>query len=324
MKKILIISSNRLGDSILSSGIIDFFKKKNNDSEITFVCGTVPYELFKYCENIDKIIALKKRKYSLHWFFLWTKVLFNFWDSIIDLRGTGLSFLLLSKNYFFNLRKKKNVVHKVKVASSLVREKIIEPKIMIEYRKDDYTKYFNQIKGLAKKKDIICIAPSANWVGKEWPRNRYRNLILKLSSSNLFRNSKFILLGSVNEAKNAEEIKNFFLKNEVINLSGKIKLNEVYLIMKESKLFIGNDSGLMHLAAASGIPTVGLFGPSDIKQYHPWGRKTLAITTPERPEKLMENRNFSHKETSSLMLSLKTNIVARKVINFFRKIKNKK
>ena len=58
------------------------------------------------------------------------------------------------------------------------------------------------------------------------------------------------------------------LDNKSINLLdlvGKIDLIEMYNLMQKSNLFIGNDSGLMHLAALAKVPTVGLFGPSDLK-----------------------------------------------------------
>ena len=47
MKKVLIISSNRLGDSILASGLNKYFKQQQFN--ITLVCGPIPYELFKFC-----------------------------------------------------------------------------------------------------------------------------------------------------------------------------------------------------------------------------------------------------------------------------------
>ena len=106
-KNILIISSNRLGDSIMSSGLHQFFKK-DDANKVTLVCGKVPSELFKHCKNIDHLIPLNKRKFAYHWFSLWFKLIFIKWEYIIDLRGTGISLFLLSKNKYIYKKKKKS------------------------------------------------------------------------------------------------------------------------------------------------------------------------------------------------------------------------
>ena len=70
MKRVLIISSNRLGDAILSSGLNNYFKEKYKDSQITFVCGEIPYDLFRYCKDIYathfivNIIKFRHQKHS--------------------------------------------------------------------------------------------------------------------------------------------------------------------------------------------------------------------------------------------------------------------
>ena len=61
MKRILIISSNRLGDSILSSGLNKYYKNLYRDSHLTLVCGETPRDLFRYCEYVDEVIVLKKK-----------------------------------------------------------------------------------------------------------------------------------------------------------------------------------------------------------------------------------------------------------------------
>ena len=125
MKKILIISSNRLGDSILASGLNKFFKEKN--FKITFVCGPLPFNLFKFCENIDNIISLEKKKFSFHWLYLWGKVFLNFWDNVIDLRGSALSFFLFTKKRTIYKNEIYSKLHKTKSISSLVSKKIFPP-----------------------------------------------------------------------------------------------------------------------------------------------------------------------------------------------------
>ena len=69
MKKILIISSNRLGDCILSSGVIEFYKKKFKEVKIVFVCGIVPSYLFSFFKNISIVIPLKKKNIHYIGFF---------------------------------------------------------------------------------------------------------------------------------------------------------------------------------------------------------------------------------------------------------------
>jgi ADP-heptose:LPS heptosyltransferase len=67
---------------------------------------------------------------------------------------------------------------------------------------------------------------------------------------------------------------------DAIDLTGKLTLPEVAACMRRLDLFIGNDSGLMHLAAAAGAPTLGLFGRSHASQYAPAGPRTAVAVSP--------------------------------------------
>jgi ADP-heptose:LPS heptosyltransferase len=65
-----------------------------------------------------------------------------------------------------------------------------------------------------------------------------------------------------------------------IDLAGKVSLSEAAACLARMSLFIGNDSGLMHLAAAAGAPTLGLFGPSSANEYAPSGRRAGFVVAP--------------------------------------------
>ena len=91
--------------------------------------------------------------------------------------------------------------------------------------------------------------------------------------------------------------------------------------MKLCKLFIGNDSGLMHMASLTGINTVGLFGPSDKIKYRPWGEKNFVISSSKSPYELMGHKSFSAKGSGSLMLELETNKVLENLKNYLSKKK---
>ena len=314
MKKILIISSNRLGDSILSSGLNKFFKDKGYD--ITFVCGPLPFALFRLCNNINKVFSLEKKKFSIHWLYLWIKVVFNFWDCVIDLRGSLIGYFLFTKKRLIYKNRVTDKLHKIKSISSLVSEKIIPPDISLEHTKK---KFEDNILLSKKYKQFILVAPCTNWIGKTWPIERFIELIKRLEKEKIFSKSLFVILGSVDEQKKMKKL----LKNKSINLLdlvGKVDLITMYHIMKKSNLFIGNDSGLMHLAALAEVPTVGLFGPSDIIKYRPFGLKTLAIKSPKSYKELMNYEGFNPKKVSSLMTDLKVEHVLKKIVKFYKNL----
>jgi len=67
---------------------------------------------------------------------------------------------------------------------------------------------------------------------------------------------------------------------------------------------VGNDSGLMHCAAAVGVPTLGLFGPSFPAQYRPWGPRAAYVSTPETFEQLTSYKGYTPEDAPCLMRSL--------------------
>ena len=96
--KILFISSNLIGDSILSTGILSKIIESSKNSKITLITGPTAYQLFENFPNIENIIIVKKMRFNLHWFKLWGKLIINKWDVIVDLRSSFLSYFLISNN----------------------------------------------------------------------------------------------------------------------------------------------------------------------------------------------------------------------------------
>ena len=95
------------------------------------------FNLFKFCENIDNIISLEKKK-NFHFigYIYGAKYFLNFWDNVIDLRGSALSFFLFTKKEQFI--KMKFIVNctKLKSISSLVSKKNFSPNININFEKN--------------------------------------------------------------------------------------------------------------------------------------------------------------------------------------------
>ena len=119
----------------------------------------------------------------------------------------------------------------------------------------------NNIYSKFKNLKIIAISTgsSQKWVSKKWPKEKYRNLILKLKDQ-----FGIVLVGSELE----KEDEAFILKDckeYIISYVDKTDLNELKNILKIVDLYIGNDSGPSHIAAGVGTPTITIFGSTDIK-----------------------------------------------------------
>ena len=67
----------------------------------------------------------------------------------------------------------------------------------------------------------------------------------------------------------------------------------------------------MHMAAAAGIPTVGLFGPSRPERYAPWGSRATWVTTEKPYSELVGGKGYDHRTTDTLMDSLSVDDVVR-------------
>ena len=307
MKKLLFIGNTRLGDAIMSTGLLNDLCKYY-DAKATVVCGKVAAPVFDDCPIVDKVITIKKKKYSLHWINIWKEIRFTRWDIICDLRSTPIIWLVRSKKRIV-LRSSGDKEHRIVRLSKInPTGKKPMPKIWIsEQAYVEAKRYINNISG-----PFLVIGPTANWAAKVWPTENFALLIQKLLAYKELLGAKIILVGGPGEESVGQELISQLKGIKPINLIGKPILATA-AIFSLSKVFIGNDSGLMHLAAATGIPTLGLFGPTDDHLYAPSGKNAMFVRTPESPKELMNIPDFNHKTSFSLMKTLTVEIVEKRV-----------
>ena len=102
----------------------------------------------------------------------------------------------------------------------------------------------------------------------------------------------------------------------------KVDSGTVAAALSRCAVYIGHDSGLMHCAAAAGIPTFGLFGPSYPHLYGPWGDNTAYARTPETYDELIGYDGYSPATCGSLMTTLSVEKVIDSVHNFWNENKD--
>jgi ADP-heptose:LPS heptosyltransferase len=104
----------------------------------------------------------------------------------------------------------------------------------------------------------------------------------------------------------------------IVDLVGRADLLTAAAVLQRARLFVGNDTGLMHLAAAAGVPTLGLFGPSPVARYAPWGDH-CGVAQTAVPFAELFPPDFDHRTTDTLMDSLSVEIAERAARELWRR-----
>ncbi len=298
--KILFICSNLIGDTILSSGVINYFVHQNKDAKLTFVVGPTAAPLLRNYKNIESIIVFKKRKFNLHWFDIFQKTYRTKWDIVVDFRSSAISHILRNnKKYIF--KKHQNIHHIDQLNSSFGFNC---SNLFIPTSDDEKNEADNDLDSSFKH---IVIFPGGNWTPKLWSVDSF-NEIMKLLLGK-YQNIKFILVGSLKEKnKFYNQLIKDIKEDLIIDLFGyNLTITSAY--MKKSNIFIGNDSGLMHLAVANKLRVISLFGPTNDKVYGPYGNNNIVIRTSESFDYF---KSLKIDENKSYMTSIKPDMVLHK------------
>ncbi len=128
--------------------------------------------------------------------------------------------------------------------------------------------------GVDTDSPILGVAPGAAYgPAKMWPSERFAEVAESVLKD---RRGKALLFGSKKDKEACNTIHNL-LEEGCVNLAGKTTLNEAMALISLCNLFITNDSGLMHIASALGIPTIAIFGSTDPKRTGPSGPRDKVL-----------------------------------------------
>jgi ADP-heptose:LPS heptosyltransferase len=124
------------------------------------------------------------------------------------------------------------------------------------------------------KSELVIINPAGAFVTRNWPMNNYLEFARIWLSS--FPNTQFVMLGVKLIAQKAAFLKEH-LGERLINLVSKTTPAEAFAIIQETRLALSEDSGLMHMAWVSGIPTLAMFGSTRSDWSRPLGKHSLLL-----------------------------------------------
>lgn len=127
--------------------------------------------------------------------------------------------------------------------------------------------------GVAPGEQVAAIHPFSAVSQRGWPLENFAELALRLAREPLYRP---LILGGPGDIESFGKVKHLF-GDRVVDFVGKCNLRETIALLKRCGLFVGNDSGIMHLAAAAGTPLVALFGPQSPVKFGPWSDRATVI-----------------------------------------------
>jgi len=288
--RIAIVKLSALGDIVHAMVVLQFIKQFNNDILIDWVVEEDYKELLEHHPEINKVhvINLKrsKKKLSLRLILNNLRRLrkLKVYDLVIDMQGLmksailsrvipstatigfnrvsareGLASIFYTKT--FNIGYERNIIERnfelIKLTLGLpFNLKEIKDKMPFMFSSRAYQNIV-----LSSSRKNILIIPGASHSTKLYPVNKISKLT-KLLDANII-----IIWGNQSEKKIAEEIKAL---NSDVNLTDQLSIDQLIFLISQVDLVIGPDTGPTHLAWASNIPSITLFGST------PGYRNTLA------------------------------------------------
>lgn len=285
--RLLFVTSTRIGDAVLSSGLLDCLITRHPGLRVTVAAGRVAAPLFEGVPGLERLIRIEKRRHGMHWLDLWRTVAGRRWDIVVDLRASALAYLLRAGRRHV-MRPSRAPHHRIHDLANVLN--LDHPPAPTLWTRPEHEAAAQRLVG-SDLRPILAVGPTANWIGKQWPVARFRELVQRLTMPGApLAGARVAVFGAPHERAEAEPLLSAVGNDDLIDLVGNEHLLTSYAILKRAALYVGNDSGVMHMAAAAGAPTLGLFGPSPDVHYAPWGRMTAVVRTPESHEELMARR----------------------------------
>jgi len=272
--KILIIRLSSIGDILLTTPFIRQIKKKYPSAQIDYVIKHEFKDLLAFNPHIDTLYSLNLKKDRKALKKLKKTLSARAYDIVFDLHNNIRSNYLRKGCRAGTTRK----IHKNKLIQILlvifkinIYKKIIPiPLRYLNVGADFHIKDDNKgleffwdqdtVKSIddkiefAKTESVICLAPGAAHYTKRWPKTHFRELCNTIEKKT---DSKIVLLGGETD----KELGNYLSQeNHIYDFTGKLSLLETGNLMSRARALVTNDTGLMHLGTAVGIPVLALFG----------------------------------------------------------------
>lgn len=295
-QRILVIKLRAIGDVVLSTAVLPSLRTRYPDSEIHFLTETPSLPVVEGNPFVDQVVELAQGKWArlsgmrgiLESIRFALRIRAARYDLVIDLFGNPRSafltwisgapkrvgFRFRGRSYAYTLcvEPRGDRIHEVAFnldALQALKINLKSPVPSFPVSENDSANIQDWLNTRAESVSfLVGIHPWGSWEAKRWLLKYFAELADRLV---LEYGAKVIILWGPGEKQVAESVIRMG-KNQLL-LAPQTSLKELGALLKRCDLVIANDSGPMHIAAALGTPTVGIFGPTNHKLQGPYGEQ---------------------------------------------------
>src|SRR5712691_1859590 len=175
---ILFVTATRIGDAVLSTGLLSHLVERYPAARLTIAAGPVAAPLFEAVPGLDEVLVLRKRRWGLHWLPLYARAAARRWDLIVDLRGSALAWLVRAGERRV-MAKGDAGEHRVRQLGRLFG--VDPPPGPVLWTAPYHDRAAVAL--LPPGPPVLAIGPAANWRGKQWHAERFAELARRLTAA---------------------------------------------------------------------------------------------------------------------------------------------
>jgi len=277
-RRLLFVTLSNIGDLVMTTPLLEALHMSYPNHLIDIVADPRSSELLKPCPYLGRLVHKNKNAGIAGSCELVMQLREHAYDVAIDLRSVLLTLFIRCSERGFKRRGTSlgdhAVQHHFTALRSSVGADIKIPPAKLWLDEPTQAKAIALLAGLPPGRRLI-VAPGANWPGKIWPIEHFIASIDNLAP----HFDSALVVGSSEDRALGERLMSG-QRLPMLNIAGDTTLLEVAACMSGASVFLGNDSGLGHMAAALGVPTLTVFGPGRPARYRPWGPQSEIVLAP--------------------------------------------
>ena len=278
MKRILVFSFSFIGDAVLSTSVIQPLRRHFPDAHITFLVGPRAFDLLATDPNINATLIYDNRGEHAGWkgrLRLIKTLRLGKFDLVINLRDSLIARCIGAEHW--GLARGDSNRHAVTRYLEVLQRQGVDttkahPVLELTEKERTAAHHFLEETGIESERLLIGIHPGGNWEYKLWDGKNYANLASILSER---RNATILLFAGPNERELQTRVAEMMDVPPILVQTD--DLRQLTALISACDVYIGNDTGPMHIAAAVGTPVVALFGSTNHIRSGPYGDKHTVV-----------------------------------------------